>query len=217
MKEYPAKTAYQSEKSVEEYDIKRFHSLRGKIIDYLEKRAFSNCLKECTDINSLLDVPTGTGRFAEYLLKKYNFKISVADISQKMIDYSERRLNRFHNFERATIGDITNLPFESNSFDMVICVRLMGHLPDEVKIEAIRELTRISKHYIGIAFYEKSIWLSIKKKVVLFLNKNKSRWFPIKKETIKILLKEQRLVLITRNYVFRFFSECVFYLAEKKN
>lgn len=41
------------------------------------------------------------------------------------------------------VADITNIPFEDSSFDLILCSHVLGHVPDEKK--AIAELYRVLK------------------------------------------------------------------------
>lgn len=42
-------------------------------------------------------------------------------------------------------GDITRLPFADNSFDLVLCLEVLEHLPDP--LAGLRELLRVSRRY----------------------------------------------------------------------
>jgi len=60
--------------------------------------------------------------------------------SYKNIDYISADLNP----ERAmTKQDITHMDFENNLFDMILCVDVLEHIPDDLK--AMRELHRVLK------------------------------------------------------------------------
>lgn len=46
--------------------------------------------------------------------------------------------------------DITNITFDDNSFDLIMCTHVLEHIPDEKK--ALSELHRVLKPKTGIAF-----------------------------------------------------------------
>ena len=43
---------------------------------------------------------------------------------------------------------IENLPFEDNSFDLVLCCEVLEHLPDDIYQDALKEIQRVSNEYI---------------------------------------------------------------------
>jgi len=45
-------------------------------------------------------------------------------------------------------GIIENLPFEDNSFDLVLCCEVLEHLPDDIYQYALKEIQRVSNEYI---------------------------------------------------------------------
>ncbi len=47
------------------------------------------------------------------------------------------------------VGDIYNLPYKDNSFDLLICTEVLEHLKDPDK--ALAELRRVTKKYIAIS------------------------------------------------------------------
>lgn len=62
------------------------------------------------------------------ILKKYDLEYTDGDINPAMA---------------ANIIDITNIQFQDNYFDLIICSHVLGHVPDEEK--AISELFRVVK------------------------------------------------------------------------
>ena len=94
---------------------------------------------------NLLDVPVGTGVFTT---KKY-LKIQEANIFA--IDYSSDMLHQAQNrFKNAGIknvnyiqGDVGQLPFESDSFDMILSMNGFHAFPDKEK--AVEDILRVLK------------------------------------------------------------------------
>ena len=71
--------------------------------------------------------------------------------SHKLIDYWPVDLNpdAYHGRVRKAV-DITNIPFDDDSFDLIMCTHVLEHIPDDRK--AMRELYRVLKPKKGIAF-----------------------------------------------------------------
>ena len=92
------------------------------------------------DIDSLLEVGCGDGRIINQLVGKYN-KICGLDISHNALKHVKTEKVQ---------GRIENLPFEDNSFDLVLCCEVLEHLPDDIYQDALKEIQRVSNEYILI-------------------------------------------------------------------
>lgn len=95
------------------------------------------------NVETILDVGCGNGILVNYLL--------TASSSFKRIygiDRSKTAL-KFVNSEKS-VGDIKNLPFKDNEFDLLICSEVIEHLPLETYEKAIFEIARVAKKYIII-------------------------------------------------------------------
>lgn len=57
------------------------------------------------------------------------------------------------------LADVTNLPFENNSFDTVLCFEVLEHLPYENFQNALKELFRISSKYVLLSLPDsRKVW-----------------------------------------------------------
>ncbi len=101
------------------------------------------------DVVKLADIGCGNGVFITKLMEL------MPNITTTGIDRSAEALK--HVPGDTKIGDITNLPFESNSFDCVTCLEVIEHLNVNDFEVALNELSRISRKYIiiGVPFEEK--------------------------------------------------------------
>jgi ubiquinone/menaquinone biosynthesis C-methylase UbiE len=92
---------------------------------------------------SLLDVPFGTGRFAQAYLAA-GLKVAGADISSDMIEKA-RQLHgsEISGFDLRT-APAEKLPFADRSFDYLICNRFIKWLPEEAILESVaKEFRRV--------------------------------------------------------------------------
>ncbi len=49
------------------------------------------------------------------------------------------------------------MPLPDNSVDLCFCMRLFHHMKtDAVRLRALRELSRITRKYVGLSFYNKN-------------------------------------------------------------
>jgi SAM-dependent methyltransferase len=97
----------------------------------------------------VLDVASGTGESACYLVQNLGCQVTGVDISDQLIKRAIRKA-----IERGLIiefkkGDAHNLPFVDNTFDAVISECTTSLLDKE---QAIREMVRVAKPggYVGI-------------------------------------------------------------------
>jgi ArsR family transcriptional regulator len=90
---------------------------------------------------SLLDLGTGTGRLLELLAPLYNRAIGV-DASPAMLAVARANLDRAGvTNAQVRLGDINNLPFARNSFDVVTVHQVLHYLDDPER--AIAEAARV--------------------------------------------------------------------------
>jgi len=123
------------------YDSARFRN-GGLVVDGSEKKTVMNLVKT-EKMQNILDVATGTGRFARMLSKEPKNKVVGFDYSKKMIKLLKK--NKDNKFEKVR-GDAETLPFKNNSFDCVTSMRFMIHY-DDLSI-FLKEMSRVSRKYI---------------------------------------------------------------------
>lgn len=88
------------------------------VLAELEKEPFAD----------LLDCGCGTGPMLTLLHEKYPDKhYTGIDLTPKMIEVAKRKAMENVEF---VVGDCENLPFEENSFDVVICCESFHHYPN---------------------------------------------------------------------------------------
>jgi len=98
-----------------------------------------------TKKTKILDAGCGSlGRIVVPVAKR-GFKVTGIDISNIAIELLEKRIRKLHiqNKCNLCVGDIQSLPFESESFDIVISTNTMNHFFSLDKV--ISELSRVTK------------------------------------------------------------------------
>lgn len=94
-------------------------------------------------VQSILDAGCGNGVFVNYLQQtKTRLKIHALDRSEKALEYVKTS---------TTLGDVSKLPFDDNSFDCVTCLEVIEHLPNEDYELSLNELTRVAKKYVIVS------------------------------------------------------------------
>lgn len=92
----------------------------------------------------ILDLGAGTGLFSDLVLQKYpQAKITLVDISDKMLDIAKERFNNNSNIQ-ILCQDFTNLEAE-NKYDAVISSLAIHHLVDDDKIKLYNNIYKMLK------------------------------------------------------------------------
>ena len=135
------------------YDERRFtRSYRMKRLDRFEK-SFAFRVSQIAGTDShIVDVPCGNGRFFDIFSKSR--LLTMVDYSENMLQAVSERINIGPNV-RLIQPDISSIPSPDSSAEVCFCMRLFHHMKDnQVRLAALKELSRISKKYVAISFYD---------------------------------------------------------------
>lgn len=101
-----------------------FYDEKEKYLNSFEKNKLLPMLGDVTG-KKILDVGAGTGRLAIYLSNR-GAEVTALDLSEKMMALIKRKNKKV----MTKVGDAESLPFEENSFDIVVAAFLIVHLKD---------------------------------------------------------------------------------------
>ncbi len=108
---------------------------------------FKVCFKivsKLKNVKSVLDVGCGFGSYcAEF--KRRGFSVVGLDYAKNVVAEAALKNPEIKFVE----GDAYNLPFDDNSFDLVVCIGVLQCVYDSDKI--IKELCRVSKKYVLVS------------------------------------------------------------------
>ena len=96
-------------------------------------------------------------------VKDKGFKYIGLDQSEEQIKIARKNFpnNKF------VVGEMTKLPFEDNSFDVIYCVAAFHHLPDEkTRLAALQEMRRVLKPNSRVIMTNWNLFSNSVKKVV---------------------------------------------------
>lgn len=115
--------------------------LNDKIIRI--SRELVNEIESCNNKVRVLDAGCGEGFITNLLVS------NIANIEAVGLEYTQEALEiaqKSNSSIQWMRGDIYQLPFEDNAFDIVICTEVLEHLSDPCM--AISELKRVCKKYV---------------------------------------------------------------------
>ena len=90
----------------------------------------------------VLEIGCGGGYLLLDLMKR-NFQVFGLDISIKMLTIAKKRAIKAEDKIHLMQGDIENLPFYSNEFEVIICMGVLEYLSSKEK--ALQEIYRVVK------------------------------------------------------------------------
>ena len=146
---YTARGEYLAQDVVENYIPNRFSGVLGRYRFQREQRAVNDLIAKvpANDIDTILDCPTGIGRWLPNLAILEPRRVVAMDVSPTMleqartvalpgvaVDYQE--------------GVAEQLPFEARTVDLVFCHALLKHLPESTQEQVIKELARVASKYV---------------------------------------------------------------------
>ena len=110
----------------------------GRKVDFLEKRAMSELIKDIPR-NDMLELGCGTGHWTEYFVEQ-GFNVIATDSSKAMLNIAK---NKQINADFIT-SDAQNLPFNNNTYSVIASVTMLEFTEDQES--AIQEMYRVLKH-----------------------------------------------------------------------
>lgn len=87
-----------------------------------------------------LDIGARDGYLSIRLCNQFN-SVTALDLEKPQID---------HPHVKSVQGDITNLQFDDNTFDLVLCAEVLEHIPPDSLQKACTEISRIARHAVLI-------------------------------------------------------------------
>ncbi|MBI4084849.1 MAG: class I SAM-dependent methyltransferase [Candidatus Levybacteria bacterium] len=125
-------------------DNYRKHTTTNPIQKLLINNFYNALLSEAERLqpNSILDVGCGEGFTLERLKeRKIGKKLTGVDFLNRAIEIGKKERPDLD----LRVGNIYDIPFKDNSFDLCICSEVLEHIEDPEK--GLSELVRVSKKY----------------------------------------------------------------------
>jgi ubiquinone/menaquinone biosynthesis C-methylase UbiE len=213
MMSYRAKDHYRDAAVADTYDAERFASRKGRIVDRREQGLIRALIQRAglRPPASLVDIPCGTGRLAMSLAAE-GFQVTGVDVSEQMLERAVARWSDAPADRRPTVvvADAESLPFEDDAFDVVVSLRLAGHLPPATRVGVLREFGRVSRGHVIVAFYHRASVQGVLRRQA----RRGLSWNPVSLADIDGELDRAGLRRVDRRFMLPFVSETVVVLAE---
>lgn len=131
----------------------RFETGPRRRINEREQRAVKLIFDGLTDCRSVIDVPSGAGRFAEVLSP--NRVLIEADVAFEILEHARERTEAAKLPVRFLQSDAGKLPLLDASVDCVFCNRLLHHIHSAgERAMFLREFHRVARKYLVISFFD---------------------------------------------------------------
>lgn len=178
-----------------------------KIFMYLKLKLRFNLLKA-----NILDIPCGAGKLAN-ILSAFG-EITASDISLPMISLSGPEYRKNKNFRYFVVNDAAQLGLKKKSFDLIVCLRLMQRLNNNIKLQILQEFQKVSNKYLIVSFNYPH-FLEFRYKIQNFFHHKKDIVFSEKSKNIEKLLKISGWKIINKWKILPFLSKEIIYLCSK--
>ena len=145
---------YQNSQFAGYYAGKHEHTLARRISNWRERRIMAKALRCLAPFDSVLDLPSGTGRFFPVIASFETFLLA-ADRSADMLIAGQRYDMQLGVCPLRFVASAFGIPLPDNSVDVAFCARFIHHLPDSRgRIRLLREIARIARKGVVISFFD---------------------------------------------------------------
>ncbi len=188
------------------YRLSSRESFVGKIFQNISNFYRALLIKLFINPKNCLDVGCGTGKLIKWL-RFFGIETYGVEISKDAIDIARGYIRPF-----IKQGDIVNLPYENNKFNLVLTFDVFEHIEKSKINKAISEVIRVSnKHILNKIYTQENDWIN------MFHAKDYSHISIMTKKRWQEIFSSFDNVSILRGSFFRLpsFFETIFLLKKK--
>lgn len=143
--DYPIRGSFLEPERAADYDENHARTWGQRFRNATELRLLRRLLGQLVPAEALLlDVPCGTGRHASAYVG-WGYRVLGLDVSPAMAAYAAGRTGLTAPAFRPVVGEVERLPLASGSVELAVSVRLLRHLPEDVRYDALAELVRVGR------------------------------------------------------------------------
>ena len=142
------KQFYQSAEVARDYENHRFRTPRRQRRNARKWNAIQKALALADGIQSIVDLPCGTGRFTGHLARA-GYEVVGSDISVEMMREAAAIPGVQHaNIKGYVRADAEAMPFATKSIDCLMSIRFLFHVDPQTRRRMLREFGRVSRRWI---------------------------------------------------------------------
>ena len=142
----------QDEARAERY-ARRFESGSRRRIDKREQSAVRRIFSRLPACQSVLDVPSGAGRFLG-TLGQGGRRVIEMDVAFEILEFARDKALKLKTSAGVMQGDASRLPLVDGAVDCVFSNRLLHHiLASKERIAILREFHRVSRRWTVVSFF----------------------------------------------------------------
>lgn len=208
-------THYQEVEVAERYDRERFSRWTGRLFDSLEKHNVALATAGFPKNGTILDLPCGTGRLAEVLLKAGHRVVGV-DISPAMLEVARKKLKAYGDRFSTQVVDVLSLPADTRpQYDAALCARVLMHFPLADQIRFLKGVAQLTKGPVVITQSLSTPYHRTRRRLKRMIGNPPSAMYPITNAELRQLLAGAGLKEVRRWRPSRLVTEEVIVLAER--
>jgi len=214
------KKHYQADHVADQYDTARWMTPGRRWSNYRKLLSIGKAIDSAVALNkqpikSALDLPCGTGRILQTLFSR-DIRVTGADISAEMMKVAKSKFADISLQSGFVRCDAEHLPFKSTQFDSVFSIRFIFHLPAEVRQNVLKEMARVSRHWVIVDYRHKYTLKYLLKRLKCKLGLTSKSYYRVSRQDIAEDFRNAKLELIRIFPTFPLFSDKWVILARKK-
>jgi len=210
---YRVKYQYQSKIYAASYEKTRFKGIYGRIKNWNTQRVISKLTSFTGRKGLALDIPCGTGRLSNLILRN-GYRWIGSDISLEMMMESRKRMKGFEDSFWNIRLDAEMMPFKDDSMDCIFSIRFIYHIPGEIRYKMLKEMNRVTKKWLIIDYNYPNRFKHIARRIGCLLSKRAAQ----KRMTLQEIsreLMENDFTIYKAIPASRLFSDNILLLCNK--
>lgn len=158
---------YKAADFAECYAKKHASTLSRRFSSFLERKMTRRALMRIQHhqpFESVLDCPSGTGRFFR-TLARFNVSVIAMDASGHMLRERRGEYGVFADAPTPVVGSVLQLPLRDSAVDVVLCARWLHHIPEQdARLTILTELARVARVGVMTSFFDANLYRACKRR-----------------------------------------------------
>jgi ubiquinone/menaquinone biosynthesis C-methylase UbiE len=205
---------YQDFEVAEQYDAERFSSLSGKVFQWAERRAIERIVASLPDKARVLDLPCGTGRLSDLLVRR-GWKTIACDVSGEMLAVARKRSVQLGHSISFFRTDCLQMGVGEGAVSAVFSIRFLVHIAPEERVKMLREFRRVTERWVVMSMSLSTPWHRFRRRLKGWLGHPKPVRFPVTSRALGEELRLAGLREVRRVWTFPILSEQVLVVCER--